>query len=142
MNTLTLPQQTVRKADERTQGVLVVSDHGPLSNLIWCQLSALGYRVLTASWGGEAQDVLLAPTAVGIDLLILDLHVPIIRGDEIVKWFQRENPAGKVLLMAGHDVARELGRNVGVLHMPLQIETLGERVQEFLGGGVPRQNAA
>jgi DNA-binding NtrC family response regulator len=135
MNTPTslLPHTIPSKADQRSQTILVVDDEGLIRDLIWCQLTALGYHVLTASGGADAQDMLLGYGPGDIDLLITDLNMPLMRGDELAEWFQSEYPGAKVLLMSSHVNTANLGKNLGFLPKPFRIETLGGQVREFLG---------
>ena len=146
MNISTAPQPDTipRKAGERSQTILLVDGYGTLSNLIWCQLTALGYRVLTASEESEAQDILLGYGPENIDLLIANPNMPPMRGDEFAVWFQREHPGAKVLLMSNHVPAGEPGSNIGFLQTPFRIETLGEQVREFLEShtDAPQKKAA
>lgn len=126
------PHTVPTNANERSQTILVVDDYGAFRNLIWCQLSALGYYVLTASGGAEARHILLTHGPENIDLLITDLNMPLMRGDELAEWFQKEKPGAKVLLMSAHANRSKLGKDIGFLQKPFRMETLGEKVREFL----------
>jgi DNA-binding NtrC family response regulator len=141
-NTTPLTHTSDDTSNDRAPTVLVVGDHGAFCNLVWCQLAALGYRVLSASAGEEAQDVFLSHHPGDIDLLILDLQTPVIPGDSLVDWFQKQNPSAKVLLMTTHGHTAEPGKNIAFLQSPFPIETLGERVRDLLESTPGQQKAA
>jgi DNA-binding NtrC family response regulator len=129
---------------ERIQRILLVDDNGPLCNLVWCQLTAVGYHVLTASKRAEAEEIILNDGPESIDLLIADQNMPFARGYDLAEWFQRQNPAGKALLMSVHANTEEPRRNIGFIRKPFRLETLGGLVREFLAAdpGPAEQKAA
>jgi DNA-binding NtrC family response regulator len=147
MNFSTPPQpQTIPNRSPAVQGqtVLLVDDSGAFCNLIWCQLTALGYRVLTAFGEAEARDILIRQGPENIDLLITDMNMPLIRAVQLAEWFQAMKPGARALLMSTHVSTAKLAKEIGFLKKPFRIETLGEQVREFLecGSGTPHQKAA
>lgn len=127
-----LPQTIQSGAYKRPRTVLVVGEHNTFSNLIWCQLTALGYHVLTAAGRTEAAETIITQGPAGTDLLIMEMHAPVIEGDAFMEWFLKENPDAKVLLMCNEENTVKLGENIGLLQKPYRMETFGERVREFL----------
>ncbi len=126
------PHTTTSHAVTPGQTVLLVEDSGTFGSLVWCQLTALGYHVLTASGGAEALEILTRFGASSIDLLIAEMDMPLMRGDELAEWFHKANPEAKVLLMSTCADTVKPGKKTGLLQKPFQIETLGEQVREFL----------
>jgi DNA-binding NtrC family response regulator len=128
---------------EPHQTILLVDDSGAFRNLLWCQLTALGYHVLTSFGEAEARDILIRQDP-EIDLLITDMNMPLTRAVQLAQWFQNLKPGARVLLMSTQANTPGLAKKIGFLKKPFRIETLGEQVREFLEGGsdAQRQKAA
>ena len=89
------------KSEERTPPtVLVVDDEAPVRALERRVLEALGYSVLEATNGADLVDLLAA--GVHFDLLIADLNMPVVRGDEMARRIRRSHPDLRVLYVTGH----------------------------------------
>ncbi|MBP8980131.1 MAG: PAS domain S-box protein [Syntrophobacterales bacterium] len=119
-----------------TEAVLVVDDEDTVLSVSRDLLEILGYRVRTARNGQEAVDILAAdPT--GIDLVILDMIMPGLSGEETFMRLRRIAPGIKILLSSGYSIdgqAQEImdrGCN-GFLQKPFQMERLAEKVREVL----------
>ena len=68
-------------------------------------LSRCGYHVLTAHNEREAMDI--ARRDAHIDLVLTDVEVPGIHGDELAEWFHATSPDTAVVFMAGDPVEPE-----------------------------------
>jgi two-component system, cell cycle sensor histidine kinase and response regulator CckA len=98
-----------------------------------------GYRVLEASQGPEA--LFLAQAQEGaIDLLVTDVVMPHMKGDELAKRLAKERPAIKVLFVSGytettlaHECAFERGTTF--VQKPFSPHVLLRKVREVLDGG-------
>lgn len=119
-----------------TEAILVVDDEDTVLSVSRDLLEILGYRVRTARNGQEAVDILAAdPT--GIDLVILDMIMPGLSGEETFMRLRRIAPGIKILLSSGYSIdgqAQEImdrGCN-GFLQKPFQMERLAEKVREVL----------
>jgi CheY-like chemotaxis protein len=89
------------KNEEQTPPtVLVVDDEPAMRALERRVLEGLGYRVLEATNGTDLVD-LLARGAY-FDLLIADLNMPVVRGDEMARRIRRSRPGLRVLYVTGH----------------------------------------
>ncbi len=122
-----------------TETVLVVDDDAAVLRLIADTLRPLGYRVLEASRGDEAVAVC---RAVGerIDLLLTDVIMPGMNGQELAEACRRERPEIKVVFMSGYtnDVITHLGVLDGgatFLDKPLRPGVLAAKIREVLDGG-------
>ncbi len=102
MNSFPSPQVDLGESSERSATVLVVDDYRSLCNLIAAMLRPRGYHVLTASSGEEAQA--LARANAGIDLLLTDIEMPRMRGDELAAWFRVTTPLTRILFMSSQRV--------------------------------------
>jgi two-component system cell cycle sensor histidine kinase/response regulator CckA len=80
--------------------VLVVDDEAPVRAVERRVLEHLGYSVLEATNGTDLVEVLAGGTR--IDLLIADLDMPVVRGDEMARRVRRARPDLPVLYVTGH----------------------------------------
>src|SRR5215203_1523411 len=83
--------------------VLVVDDYRSLCEVIASMLRGNGYRVLTASSGAEAKT--LAQETPSIDLLLTDIEMPEMGGDELAAWFRAVRAETRVILMSSQPAA-------------------------------------
>jgi PAS domain S-box-containing protein len=115
-----------------TETLLVVDDEPAVRRLCQEYLKTRGYRVLVAAGGKEALEQLRAET---VDLLISDVMMPGMRGDELVVMARRSHQGLRVLLMSGHVTAAadlDGARDVGFLSKPFAPSELARRVREVL----------
>lgn len=80
--------------------VLVVDDEAPIRQMERRMLETDGYRVIEAANGVEAVALLAADLAV--DLLVADLDMPELTGEELARQLRATRPALKVLYVTGH----------------------------------------
>ena len=64
-------------------------------------LREAGYRVLEAEDGAEALEILYAPNA-RVDLVIIDVVMPIIDGAQLATWIRRQWPETRIMFMSGY----------------------------------------
>jgi CheY-like chemotaxis protein len=100
-------------------------------------LERLGYRVLTAAGGLEAEET-LAERGGEINLVILDLVMPGMNGAQTFARLRKLRPGLPVLLASGYDLedqAEELiGRGaVGFIKKPFTLQQLSAGLQQVLG---------
>lgn len=80
------------------QTILVVDDCAPLCEMIEVIFSRLGYHVLTATNPSAA--LRQASNTPQIALLISDLEMPEMRGDELATRFARRHPSAAIILIS------------------------------------------
>lgn len=120
----------------RSATVLVVEDEERVRKLACIMLKRNGYDVLEASDGQQALDVLAscsAPPAV----MLLDLGMPVMGGDELVPIVAQEYPTIKVIVSSGYpeEEARKNSRTSTVaafLPKPYDGLALGEKIAQVL----------
>jgi two-component system cell cycle sensor histidine kinase/response regulator CckA len=116
--------------------VLVVDDETGIRAIARRALEEVGYRVLDASSGRAAIDLLAQESAV--DLLIADLNMPGLGGNEMVRRIRTTRPDLKVLYVSGHISrlmdARPLWEGEAFLNKPFTNEGLREAVALLLYG--------
>ena len=118
--------------------VLLVEDEPEVRWLVRDMLQHLGYTVLEARHGIEAQ-VLSIQHAGPIHLLITDVVMPQMSGREIAEQLTSEHPETKVLYMSGYTddaVVRHgvLAAEIAFLQKPFTPEALARKVREVLDG--------
>jgi len=88
-----------RAAPDRKLRVLVVDDEEPVRSFVERVLREAGYETATASDGPEALETTLAQKR--FDILVTDLMMPKMMGDELARRLRHEEPAIKVLYLTG-----------------------------------------
>jgi two-component system cell cycle sensor histidine kinase/response regulator CckA len=116
--------------------ILVVDDEAGIRTVARRALEDAGYQVLEAS-DGRAAIKLLAEGA-ELDLLIADLNMPGLDGNEMVRRIRTTRPDLKVLYVSGHISrlmdARPLWDGEAFLNKPFTNENLREAVSLLLYG--------
>jgi len=121
-----------------TETALLVEDEPEVRWLVRDMLQRLGYTVLEARHGIEAQ-VLGIQHQGPIHLLITDVVMPQMSGREIAERLTSEHPETKVLYMSGYTddaVVRHgvLTADIAFLQKPFTPEALARKVREVLDG--------
>lgn len=80
--------------------VLIVDDEEPIRHLVDRTLQNAGYVTRLASSGAAALAVAEGPDT--IDLLVTDMMMPEMNGDEVARRLRQKHPALKVLYYTGH----------------------------------------
>lgn len=87
-----------------TPVVIVAEDETAVRNLVAVVLQRAGFTALAAADGLEALQ--LSRSFQGrIDLLLTDLAMPRMDGNELAKWIALERPETKIVLMSGYATA-------------------------------------
>jgi PAS domain S-box-containing protein len=117
--------------------VLVVEDERTIRDLVVRALSRRGYKVLQASDGQEAIE-LVAAMEEPLHILVSDVVMPRLGGPEVARALRERWPALPVLLMSGYTAdALRKGRDVpdsAFLPKPFTPDQLCLRVRELLDG--------
>jgi CheY-like chemotaxis protein len=89
--------------------ILVIDDEAPVRDALSDVLDLAGYRVVTAA---DGRDGLLAflDLCPKVDLVILDMLMPGMGGDETLRAIRQANPRVKVILSSGYDEAETVRR--------------------------------
>jgi two-component system, cell cycle sensor histidine kinase and response regulator CckA len=140
------PMAQEKRKSEPVRGgsetILLAEDHEGLRELVRESLQALGYRVLAASDGQEAVDVFRGHQG-KIDLLVLDVIMPRLRGPDAYKRIRDLNPAVPVLFCTGYnpDSAQvESLTSHPVLQKPYPALELARTVRQILDQRIPGTN--
>jgi len=116
--------------------ILLVDDEEMITDVGEQLLEKLGYRALVAGSGKEAIDVYEKNKA-DIDMVILDMIMPVMSGGETYDRFKEINPDIKILLSSGYSIdgqAQEIldrGCN-GFIHKPFSMKQLSQELRKIL----------
>ncbi len=116
--------------------ILLVDDEPMVSEVGKELLMALGYKVLTAESGDEAIQIYKEKQEY-INLIILDMIMPVIGGEETFEKLKEIDPEVNVLLSSGYSLngqAEEILSNgcKGFLQKPYSLSDLSEKVRSVL----------
>jgi two-component system cell cycle sensor histidine kinase/response regulator CckA len=116
--------------------IMVVDDEAGARAIARRVLEEAGYQVVEATHGGAAIEMLAQGAP--LDLLIADLNMPGLGGNEMVQRIQTTRPDLKVLYVSGHISrlmdARPLWGGEAFLNKPFTNEGLREAVSLLLYG--------
>lgn len=117
--------------------ILLVDDEDIVVDVVPKMLNRLGYEVLTAKDGYEALELYKKNMSL-IDLVILDMVMPKMRGTEVYSFLKQMNPEVRVLLSSGYSVTGEVTEmmmNQGCMSFiqkPFDINSLSQKIRELL----------
>ncbi len=123
--------------------VLVVDDDASMQRMLRQRLEREGYAVHTAPNGEEGLDLIRKEV---ISLIITDLRMPKLRGDELVKAVAQFNPNIPIIVMTAYaevDEAVQLMRD-GIYHYvtkPFDVEELVTKVKKALDNEITSSEA-
>jgi CheY-like chemotaxis protein len=123
---------------KRSATILVVEDDDLVRTMTVRVLRRNGYATLEAANAVEAEDRAHAH-AVGIDLLLVDIGLPVTNGLELVQRLKQHWPDSKILFMSafGRTALADQGilPGAGFLEKPFAPVTLIERIETILAPG-------
>jgi PAS domain S-box-containing protein len=115
--------------------VLVVDDEAVVQKLAFSTLDRYGYRVQLASNGREALDILTAPGD-RTSLVLLDMTMPVMSGEETLSRLRVLRPGVKVIASSGYNEMEAILRFgddiAGFLQKPYRASQLLEKVKTTL----------
>ena len=91
---------SVRQPTPTTTRVLIVDDESSVREFLLRALRDAGYEASSAESGADA--LAAANQADGFDLLLTDLMMPHMRGDELARLMRQQQPELKVLYLTGY----------------------------------------
>ena len=122
--------------------ILVVEDEEAVRRLLVVLLETEGYRVLETG-SGEAALEIVDREGDRVDLAVVDLGLPDVRGDELIERIrERRGAAFPALCVSGYPEGRTgeeplTGANVAFLAKPFSPEDLRDGVRRLLGDDAP-----
>lgn len=112
--------------------ILVVDDTSSIREALTKVLHAEDYEVISAENGQEAIGKLKSEK---IDLVLLDLGLPVKNGRETMVWLSEVNPLMPVIIITGQSKQRELAEKLGadaLMEKPLDVPRLLETIHELI----------
>lgn len=132
-------------ASTGTETVLLVEDQDGIREVVGKYLLGKGYTVLHAIDGEDALRV-AGEHKSQIHLLVTDVIMPKMGGQELVRRLMPLRPEMKALFMSGHPEHASSGgkklaldENIAVLQKPFQLDTLGRKIRSVLDAGCTNQ---
>lgn len=135
----------VKKEDEGlkrpvsgTGTILIIDDEEAIRDLLRDTLTGLGYRVIEASNGKEGVEVFNSKKN-EIDLVILDLIMPVMGGEETLLKLREISPQVKILIATGYGVDESLQSILkekgisGFINKPFNITEISETIKNVMG---------
>jgi DNA-binding response OmpR family regulator len=116
--------------------VLVVEDEGLVRHMVARALGEHGFTVLQAEHGRDALEV-LAEAGGAVDLVLTDLVMPELNGNELGLWLREQRPELPVLYMSGYTDADVMERGLldpgaPFLAKPFTPDELAQRIRDLL----------
>jgi CheY-like chemotaxis protein len=122
--------------------ILVVEDDEALREVTVSILAELGYDVMEAGDGKQAQEILASDRGATVDLLLTDVGMPYMDGGALALWAEQLRPEIKVLYVSGYiddpRISREnLGERHTFLTKPVTRTELARIVRSICEGNTP-----
>ncbi|MDN4497625.1 response regulator [Pseudomonas mosselii] len=112
--------------------LLVVEDDDIVRMLIVEVLDELGYTTIEADSAGAALKIIEDPDQ-ALDLLMTDVGLPDLRGEELAAEARKARPGLPVLFASGYAESVTVPEDMHLISKPFSIDHLRDKVQEILG---------
>ena len=134
------PAPAYKKAGAKTlrtgnETILVLEDDVSVRHISVRVLRALGYDVIEAANGDDAQRLIHARKGAKIDLLLTDMVMPQMSGRDFASWLAKTSPHTKVVFVSGYlDESLQAGANPDFFFLakPFDREQLATKIREAL----------
>lgn len=127
------PEEVKTLPSKGTATLLLVEDEVGIRLMTRKYLESLEYTVLEADTGEQAWTIFNEHKDT-IQLLITDMIMPGMRGDELVRRIREERPYMPAIYISGYVDTFELDPETSVLEKPFSFPELGRRVEASLAG--------
>ena len=111
--------------------VLLVEDEAGIRAMTRAYLESLGYQVLEAATGPEAARISRNYRG-EIDLLLTDIIMPEMRGDDLIGIVKADRPTIRALFMSGYADLPRVDKQVPIVEKPFEFPELGRQVRAVL----------
>jgi two-component system, cell cycle sensor histidine kinase and response regulator CckA len=122
------------------ESILVLEDDISVRHISVRVLRSLGYDVIEAANGDDAQQLIGERTEKNIDLLLTDMVMPHMSGRHFADWLRKTSPQTKVVFISGYlEESLQPGdrrdREMFFLPKPFDSEQLAKKIREALDSG-------
>jgi CheY-like chemotaxis protein len=119
--------------------VLLIDDEKAVLKVTRMILEYFGFDVIAAEGGAEALER-FGQQSTGIEIVVLDLSMPVMGSSEVFRRIRERRPDVPILLASGYSasaVPPELAQQprTGFLQKPYQASALIGKIQELIGDG-------
>ena len=119
-----------------TEHILVIDDEASVSEVARDLLTNLGYTVYVAQNGQEGVEFYRSRQA-SIDLILLDINMPVMSGVQAFEVLREMNPHVRVIIVSGYgkgviETPRFSSEVNGYVQKPFQLDTLALKVRKVL----------
>jgi PAS domain S-box-containing protein len=133
----TYKKPNVKKLPRGVETILVLEDDVSVRHISVRVLRKLGYQVIEAATGDDAQRVITQSDRRKIDLLLTDMVMPQMSGRNFAKWLHQTSPHTKVIFVSGYleeslHPGDRLDPDMFFLPKPFDPEQLAVKVREAL----------
>ena len=134
--TVTESKPPVENVLRGAETVLFVDDEEEILKVSKALLEVMGYRVFTAGSGQEALEI-YRQRKDEIDIVLLDMIMPGMSGEQVYQLLKTVNPDVRVLLLSGYSRDREAtallaSRCNGFIQKPFKIQDLSRSIRQAL----------
>ncbi|GAB4334014.1 MAG: hypothetical protein Kow0037_12440 [Calditrichia bacterium] len=136
MEPLAVPQVEEEKPAAKVPTVLVVDDEYNIRSMMKEIMEMNGFKVYTAGNGRDGVDVYQRRQS-EIDLVILDMVMPVMDGRAAFIEIKKINPNQKIFIISGYSQREDLDEilrkgAVGFMRKPFQVNEIATKVKEIL----------
>ena len=121
------------QTDVKRKTLLVVDDQATIRNILIQVLKLEGYRVLSAVDGKDALQT-ASQSSGKIDILITDLQMPVMGGEELIQKMTAVRPETRVICLSAGFSEVSLSQDVLFLPKPFVLKELMTTVRGVLDG--------
>jgi PAS domain S-box-containing protein len=139
-------RQTHGSAPQGYETILVIDDEDVVRRTAANALAQFGYRVLLAEDGPEGIEQ-LRRHADSVALIVLDLTMPKMSGEEAARFLHASSPGAPIIISSGYD-EREVRRHftshaiAGYIRKPYRADQLAEKIRSVLDARGSRGSSA
>ncbi len=120
---------TTAKIYKGSETILLVEDEEQVREIEFQLLNSLGYKVLAAGDGPEAEEIFLTNHQT-IELLVSDMVLPSSSGPELYKKMKETNPQLRALIVSGYlEASFRLPDESDFLQKPFSLSALSQKVR-------------
>ena len=124
-----------KKSATGTETILVLEDDVSVRHISVRVLRSLGYHVIEAANGDDAQRLMSSEDKKHIDLLLTDVVMPQMSGRDFAEWMRKASPHSKIVFISGYldESLQHIGAHeMFFLPKPFDSEQLANKVREAL----------
>ena len=134
--TVVIEKVQIDRLERGSETILVIDDEKPILDISRELLENLGYQVLTAQGGNEALEI-LKNQKTKIHLVLLDIIMPEMGGEETFDRIKQIDPNIKILLSSGYSINGQASEMIsrgcnGFVQKPFNLKEISQKLKELL----------